>query len=277
MTSIQCEDAIERLPWFLNGTLTHEERVSLLSHLESCEPCRLALSETRTAWQIFSQHIPPEQLLAWAGGEASGGEDEVRARHLETCAQCAADLELVRMSRRLVEADGIALLPTQRSAARGDLWWRRSAMAAGLAAVVMGGGWLVTAARVGQLSTQLTRQPLASGAAQSNLAVVTLSAGGAERGAASEAAPLRPDCSGWTLILSPPPSDAAPPDTVSAKLLDARGQAVLDWGGEVRWLPRQGYTLELKRGLFQGPHTIHFYRQEAGKWMPYSEYPVILP
>ena len=54
---MNCDDAIERLPWLLNGTLEEEEGRQVQAHLETCERCRTALAETRDAWRIFAGHI----------------------------------------------------------------------------------------------------------------------------------------------------------------------------------------------------------------------------
>ena len=55
---MNCDQAIELLPWLLNGTLEAGERDEVRRHLETCERCREALTETRVAGSIFGQHIP---------------------------------------------------------------------------------------------------------------------------------------------------------------------------------------------------------------------------
>ncbi|HYO15489.1 MAG TPA: zf-HC2 domain-containing protein, partial [Thermoanaerobaculia bacterium] len=99
-----CEQAIEILPWYLNGTLEAKEQEEVRHHLGTCEACRQALAETRDAWRIFDQHLPSEALVALAWGETPAGIDSTLAeRHLAACPQCAADLELARTSRHLEE------------------------------------------------------------------------------------------------------------------------------------------------------------------------------
>src|SRR5690242_2639193 len=107
---MNCDDAIEFLPWLLNGSLEAGERDEVRRHLATCERCRAALTDTRDAWGIFSQHLPSEALVALAYGETPAGIDPVLAeRHLASCPQCAAELELARTSRRLEEDDRIAV------------------------------------------------------------------------------------------------------------------------------------------------------------------------
>jgi hypothetical protein len=146
-----CDQAIELLPWYLNGTLEATERDEVRHHLATCEACRQALAETREAWQIFDQHLPSEALVALAWGEPPAGIDSTLAeRHLAGCPQCATALELARTSRHLEEDDRIALFPAKPAVApaletRGEgepRTWRRAALAASLAAVVGLSGWI---------------------------------------------------------------------------------------------------------------------------------------
>lgn len=152
---MNCEDAIELLPWMLNGTLDAGEHSEVRRHLEACEPCRQALRDTRQAWTVFDQHLAAEALVALAYGEPPAGLDSALAeRHLASCPQCAADLELARMSRRLDEDDRIAVFPPRpaQTVERPYRVWRASALAAGLAGVVALSGWF-------QSSQQLQRVP----------------------------------------------------------------------------------------------------------------------
>ena len=161
---MNCDQAIEFLPWLLNGTLEATERDEVRRHLATCERCRAALNDTREAWTIFGQHIPGDALVALAYGEVPAGVDPaVAERHLATCAECAAELELARTSRRLAEDDKIAVFPGARSrqepvADRGSRTWRAAALAAGLAAVVASAGWVHEFQRAGG-SPQLAQAP----------------------------------------------------------------------------------------------------------------------
>jgi anti-sigma factor RsiW len=165
---MNCDQAIELLPWLLNGTLGEDERREVREHLSSCASCRQALTDTRGAWEIFDQHIPPAVLVAYASeSERPEGFDPAALEdHLATCPECAAELELVRMSRALVEEDAVALLtprpplpgrqpgiavPARRPAAR----WRTAALAAGLIGAVSLGGWYKSAEHAHLLNARL--------------------------------------------------------------------------------------------------------------------------
>jgi anti-sigma factor RsiW len=165
--NLNCNHVAELLPWYLNGTLDEREQGEVRVHLEGCTQCRQALEETRLAWQIYGQHIPSEALVALAWGETPEGLDPgVLERHLETCPECAAELEMARTSRRLEEDEGIALFPTsvdrlplprhRGEGGRGQSW-RTAAMAAGLAGIVAASGWVWTAGRANDLEERLAQ------------------------------------------------------------------------------------------------------------------------
>ena len=154
-----CEQAIELLPWLLNGTLEPQEREEVRQHLRTCERCRQALPETQTAWRLFDEHLPTETLIALAYGETPDGLDPAAVeRHLASCSQCAAELELARMSRRLEEDDKVALFPGPRSRevkSGESRKWRSAALAAGLAGVVALSGWIHSARQLDLASDRL--------------------------------------------------------------------------------------------------------------------------
>lgn len=155
---MNCDNAIELLPWLLNGTLNADEQTEVRRHLGTCDSCRQALRDTGQAWKVFDQHLPAEALVAMAYGEPPAGLDTALAeRHLASCPQCAADLELARMSRRLEEDDRLAVFPAQRARTVEEPYrrpyrvWRASALAAGLAGVVALSGWLQATRQLEQL------------------------------------------------------------------------------------------------------------------------------
>jgi hypothetical protein len=163
---MNCDDAIEFLPWLLNGTLEAGERDEVERHLAACESCRAALNDTREAWTIFSQHLPSDALVALAYGEAPAGIDpDLAARHLASCPECTAALELARTSRHLEEDDKVALFPgprvKQETNVVRDRSWRSAAMAAGIACVLALGGWFHEFQRVGDLDQRLAQRPAA--------------------------------------------------------------------------------------------------------------------
>src|SRR5215208_3422668 len=114
---MNCDDAIELLPWLLNATLEPEEERAVRSHLATCARCRQALEENRFAWTVFGEHVPTEALVAHAFDDLAPGADaEVLERHLATCPRCAAELEMVRASRLLGEHEDVAVLPVRPAA-----------------------------------------------------------------------------------------------------------------------------------------------------------------
>ncbi|HKV07639.1 MAG TPA: zf-HC2 domain-containing protein [Thermoanaerobaculia bacterium] len=157
-----CDEAIQLLPWLLNGTLEEGERREVRQHLETCEECRKALGETRAAWTIFGQHLLPEMLVALAYGEVPSGIDPALAeRHLASCPECAAELELARTSRRLEEDDKIALFPVRPARKdRGESRsWRTAALAASLAGLVAASGWIHSSRELRSVSEQVAEKP----------------------------------------------------------------------------------------------------------------------
>lgn len=153
------EHATELLPWLLNGTLAAAERDEVWNHLETCERCRRDLAETREAWSVFAQHLPSQNLVALAWGETPSAAVE---EHLESCARCAAELELARMSRRLEEDDRIAVFPgvsVKPAAREGSRSWRAAALAASLAGVVAAAGWISEFRQSDSLAEQLAQRP----------------------------------------------------------------------------------------------------------------------
>ena len=162
---MNCEQAVELLPWLLNGSLGQEERRQVREHLAGCEACRQALADTRLAWEAFDQHLPAEALVALAWGEAPTGVDPALAElHLASCPECAAELELARTSRHLEEDERIAVLtprtrPSSPAVRRSWTGWRAAALAAGLAGVVASAGWFQTAQRAETLEAELARRP----------------------------------------------------------------------------------------------------------------------
>src|SRR5215213_7080096 len=157
-----CDDAIQLLPWLLNGTLEEGGRREVRRHLETCERCREALAETREAWTIFGQHLPSETLVALAYGETPAGIDPVLAgRHLASCPECAAELELARTSRRLEEDGKIALFPGRPALKdRGESRsWRTAALAASLAGIVAASGWVHSTRELRSVSERAAERP----------------------------------------------------------------------------------------------------------------------
>jgi hypothetical protein len=137
---VSCQEAAERLPWLLNGTLGDEESRSVREHVRGCAACRRELEEVRQAARVFGAHLPAQTLvdLAWDRAIAPADADLAR-RHLESCAACADELALVRASRQ-AEAESAAAAPMEHTVVPFPIRAaRRPALAryAGLAASVL--------------------------------------------------------------------------------------------------------------------------------------------
>jgi hypothetical protein len=179
---MNCDEAIELLPWLVNGTLDAGERQEVVQHLAGCAACRAALADTRTAWELFDWHPPAAALVAYVqaeaapaasavsshggpqGADAAQGHDprgaDGIADHLATCPSCAAELELLRTSRALSdpamdERVAILPLPKRREDASGRRNWRRSALAAGVVGLLACTGWLESARQERALERRL--------------------------------------------------------------------------------------------------------------------------
>lgn len=169
---MNCETAIELLPWFLNGTLDPHEKEGVRRHLRECEACRLALTETREAWQTFDQHLASETIVALAYDEAPvGASAQEAALHLASCARCAAELEMARTSRRLEGEENVVPFAARRSApapvvsTRSPRGWQMTALAAGLAGVLGLAGWMNRGQELSALRQQLASRGTESQAA----------------------------------------------------------------------------------------------------------------
>lgn len=177
---MNCETAIELLPWFLNGTLDPHEREAVRRHLQECEACRLALTETREAWQTFDQHLPTETIVALAYDEVPPGlAAQEAALHLATCARCAAELEMARTSRRLEGEENVLPFAARRPAlataasTRAPRGWQMTALAAGLAGVLGLAGWMNRGQELSALREQLAARGAESPAASAPQLVAT--------------------------------------------------------------------------------------------------------
>lgn len=136
-----CAEIEQLLPWYLAGSLTAVEAERARHHLASCDRCREALAATRRAAEVFSAHPAAELLADYGLGLPVAAESrELLERHLVDCADCRAELELVRadpgpaVSTTGVGAEVRAIGPRPgRAPAAG---WRALAVAASVAAAV---------------------------------------------------------------------------------------------------------------------------------------------
>lgn len=176
-----CDWTVERLPWWVNGSLEEAEAERVAAHLGECAACREELAATRGALALYSLHLPIETLLDLVEDEAAetyraadGGmlSRQVVHDHLGHCPACREELALLRESRATVEADpaapgatvsAFAPRPAAPAApARRRLDRRSLALAASiLLFAIAAGGWLAsgwTAERRGERIAELERR-----------------------------------------------------------------------------------------------------------------------
>jgi predicted anti-sigma-YlaC factor YlaD len=121
MTETTCDWTVERLPWWVNGTLEEAEAQRVEAHLAECAACRDELAATRGALALYGAHLPIEALLelveretgdgeagereTGGSGRAAGGPEPSReavlsseavAAHLGHCPACREQLALLR-------------------------------------------------------------------------------------------------------------------------------------------------------------------------------------
>jgi hypothetical protein len=123
---VNCEQAVERLPWLLNGSLPEDEHHQVVAHLQDCARCRAELASTRAAWELFAAHPASAALVDYAF-DRSVAEPRRGAieSHLVTCATCRDEVARVRAA----EGVGIQPLRALRPGPSGRRWL---ALAAGL-------------------------------------------------------------------------------------------------------------------------------------------------
>ena len=138
---MDCPEASDRLPWYLNGSLEAREREDVEAHLGGCAACGEELARTRKLSEAFGVHVPKETIVALAAGTAlDAAEDGAARAHLDSCPHCIEDLALARESARAIEAAPVTVRPLVR---RARMW---SAAAASVAAAFVAG---VLLARMG--------------------------------------------------------------------------------------------------------------------------------
>lgn len=128
---ILCSEAVELLPWLLNGSLEAGEQRTIRDHLKRCESCRRELEATALAAEIFTRHIPSLALAEYAHGLTPGEVGQTRLeQHLAWCPSCREELDRV-MADRVADFES-ARAARQAADRHRSPWRRRLAMAAGL-------------------------------------------------------------------------------------------------------------------------------------------------
>lgn len=96
--TMRCDAVVERLPWFLNGSLDPEERAAIREHLEGCPACRAERAATADAGRLFGVHPSTGSLVALAFGDLDPETAAALERHLAECAPCRAERALAEDS-----------------------------------------------------------------------------------------------------------------------------------------------------------------------------------
>jgi anti-sigma factor RsiW len=293
-----CQEAALQLPWWLNGSLEPAERREVKDHLASCASCREALAETRLAWEIYAQHIPTAALVAYAADEGPDRTDQIDQidpalleRHLANCPQCAAELEMVRASRLLVDHDEVLVFnsrgerlderqaaPAQRGRDRG---WRAAALAAGLTGLVAIGGWVGTAQQLhraeraaeprvlrGAQSPATATDPLIAFNSPLNEIFATV----LRDAAAPAPATLQAGSGRATLLLHPRPTDTYRQH--AAEVLDAGRKVIATSGNNLELKTGSYYSVEIDTNRVPaGAYTIQVYGTDGGGRKPLDRFP----
>lgn len=150
---MNCENAMELLPWLANGSLSDNERQALDEHLSRCPSCQQELEETRIAAQIYAAHPAADALYDFAAGSGvAAPARELIETHVAACAACAEELAMIRDSQGLL-ADAEARDERRASTVVRGPWrtrsWAPLALAAALALAVLGPVWVWVASRSG--------------------------------------------------------------------------------------------------------------------------------
>ncbi len=99
---MNCDNAMELLPWRANGSLAEVERRELDEHLSGCPACQREMAETRLAAEIYAAHPTADQLYDLVAGKAAPSGSELIERHVASCSTCAEELSMIRDSQGLL-------------------------------------------------------------------------------------------------------------------------------------------------------------------------------
>lgn len=99
------QDIAKLLPWYVNGTLSRKEQEHVRSHLDDCPKCRREIEAMRwlstrlaeNSEALFSEHILPEMLVIYAENKSELSSQNVLEieKHLETCADCQKEMQIL--------------------------------------------------------------------------------------------------------------------------------------------------------------------------------------
>jgi hypothetical protein len=110
------------------GLLSEEDASAVAEHLAACESCRglaeaSAVASDATTGSHAGEHLPAALLAAWprVRGELRGLERAMARIHLERCADCRQDLELLGHAPVLEHDPALDLAPTASASILGSL------------------------------------------------------------------------------------------------------------------------------------------------------------
>jgi anti-sigma factor RsiW len=132
---------MERIPWYLNGTLDEAETAEVETLLAQSAEGRAELAEARAAASIYGHRLPSEVLVAYAiDGKHEAFPSELIERYLAVSPVAGEELRMVRESLAELAADATeredAVLPFRRPEAPAPAGWKRLALAASILGIV---------------------------------------------------------------------------------------------------------------------------------------------
>ena len=103
------KEAIDRLPWLVNGSLEPAEAAEVRQQLAESEECRREFVELAQAAQLFGSRIPSEVLLNYVSGQDVAPFDrEVIERFLDASPASREEWRMASESWNGLEKSGAA-------------------------------------------------------------------------------------------------------------------------------------------------------------------------
>ncbi len=150
------KEIVGLLPWYVEDTLSKEEKANVERHLSECAACRERVQQIQ--WirdglrqhseELFPEHILPEKLVLYAEApvELSQSEREEIEKHLRDCSSCREELKILEKVNQKVlpeRASRPLSLPTISNLVEVfSRWLARPAFAYGLLLFLLVPSWL---------------------------------------------------------------------------------------------------------------------------------------
>jgi len=258
------KEAIERLPWLVNGSLEPVEAAEVRQQLAESEECRKEFVELAQAAELFGSRIPAEVLLDYVSGrDVAPFESDVIERFLDASPGSREEWRMASESWNGLETAAAPMqaqpessgdvLPFRRRAEAGERsarTWRAAAIAASLVAVLGVAGWWSEFTGDGSVGHNPTI--IAVEAVESDLV-------------------LRDTPAGTKLIER---SSLGPVQlSLVSETEGARQVEILDSDGKVAWAPAQEFVpdrygdiiVAIPQDLEAGIYSVQLYRVIAGE------------